>query len=175
MKKPCCPEVIESLIQSNRTEFTEDDRTWLEALEENHLEKLTALDKAIETNAAAPEIKPEPLTKEQAIEVLSDTLKDPKKFLGMFPEDIREKMNFGFTQYDARRAELIEQINSNETAKAEYPEAKLNAMSITDLESLAKVVAPVDYSGVGAGGGSLQTNVQEPLLPPGVTVNKDKE
>jgi hypothetical protein len=193
-KKGCCPEKVELLIQSEVMSFDEDQRDWLEGLDEDQVDNLLELEaslvekteqvqgmeakiqeleskvSALETKA---EVKPEEqkapqMNTDQAIKVLKDHLSDPARFLQLLPDETRKQMEHGLRLHKAYREDLISKIQTNAPEDV-YTKDELMVMEDRDLERLNKLVKPkVDYSLFGGKPvQSLESQVS-PLLPPGV-------
>ena len=158
---PCCPEKVELLIQNEQSRFGEDDREWLLTQSEEVLEKLEPV--VIEIPAVVPEVeKGVQMNKEDAIQVLKETLADPEKFLELLPAEQRAQMQHGMKLHKAHRVTAIERIQKE--APDVYSVEELEAMPTDQLEKLARAIkVPVDYSGNG-GNLPVQTNSQEPLM-----------
>lgn len=152
-------EKVVGLVNNERTRFTKSDRSWLLQLNEDQLNALEPIE------APAPEV-----TKEQAIQALSEELGDVDKLKGIVSDDVKSKIEIGLTAYEAEREKLINTIQTN-TSKEDWPEDTLNGLEIDMLRRVAKSVRPTDYSGQGpvhtpqnnSNGGE-----EEVLLPVGV-------
>jgi len=155
---------VVSLINNERTNFSESDRDWLLTLNESQLNKLE------------PKEAPEPeVNKEQAVEALSEELSSYEELLDIVSDDVKEKVELGMKSYNNVREQLIKTIQSN-TSEEDWPEDELQDMETSVLQKLAKTVKPVDYSGQGpTNNGSPQSNGQETetLLPAGVQANQE--
>lgn len=156
--KPCIVTAVNGLISNTASNFSEEDREWLQGLEEGQLKKLMPSEPA-----------PEPqVNKEAAIKVIQDTLKTPADFMGLLPQEMKDQFQSGLRLHKERRTQLVQSIMAN-TAEA-WTEDELNAMPTDMLEKISKSVTPVvDYSANG-GGSHINTNqsTEEALLPPGV-------
>jgi len=185
-KKPCCPEKVELLIQSAHSTFVEGDRAWLEAAEEEFIDRLIGMQKNSEEIAeklAAAEKKTETqetekkdgeteedenvnMNKEQAQAVLAEQLSNPDKFMELLPGEVRDQVEHGLQLHRDYRATLVTQIQANTDA---YTAEELQGMKTPALTKLAKAVKapPVDYSAqVGARPSTNQETTQAPLIPP---------
>ena len=178
----CCPKKVESLIQSNVSTFTEDDREWLSALTEDRIDKMIQADvdletanTEIETNKVAKEKADletnKEVTKKEAIEVLKEDFADSDKFLKLVPASIAEQLKHGLSLHAANRESLITNISG---ASEVYSKEDLEKMDITDLEKLSKFVKPqTNY--VGQGGQTqieTNTNQEEVMLPADVKIKE---
>jgi hypothetical protein len=165
--KPCCPEKVELLIQSEHTKFDEGDREWLLALSEEQLGKLE-VEPPAERNEEEPDLEAAreelmQMSQNQAIKVLEEKFSDPKKAMELFPKEIREQMEHGLQLYKQHRAETIQRITSNTDV---FTEEELKDKPMAELEKLAKAIKPrADYSPMAP---STHSQEQEVLLPLGV-------
>lgn len=146
---PCIEKKVTALIANSQGRFTEeDDREWLQTLEETQLDKLQ-IPAEVKTNKSAEPEKP-------AVSLLTD----------------EQKADLAWAQNErkARKQARIESIQAN-SSKDIWPDAVLNSMPEDHLERLynsTKKEEPVNY--VGMGGGPMKTNAStvEPLAPVGV-------
>lgn len=167
-KKSCCPEKVELLIQSEHSQFVEEDRELLESFDQTMIDKLVA---PVANLEAASEEKTEEkkedvgVNKEEAIKVLQEQLKTPEQFIGILPESMRDMMNEGLKLHQEKRQVLISKIVAHSDA---FTEKELASKDMAELEKIGKLIPEkADYS-VFAGGVKVNTNSEEVLLPPGV-------
>ena len=157
-------DTVVSLINNERTRFTKADRAWLLELNESQLATLDPME--VET----PEVA---VTREQAIEVLSEDFANIDSVKELVSEDVAEKIEIGLTSYNAKREALIKGIQAN-TSTEDWPTETLEAMETENLERIAKSVKVVDYSAQGSTDSvpTPQNNSNgdeiEPLFPMGV-------
>lgn len=120
------------------------------------------------------ELKDKPVKREEALEVLSEDLKDLEKAKSLLSADVVERIEIGLTSYSERKEEYIGTIQAN---TEEFTKEKLGTFDMCTLKSLSKAVAkPVaetqtDYSvnGIVVNG----ADEGEMLLPPGVELSKN--
>jgi hypothetical protein len=143
---PECAKKVNALIANKESKFTEENREWLESLEEALLDKLTPtvveIEKKIEVNTLSEEDK--------------KALADYKK------------------QKEEKRKGLIKSIQDN--VKDVWTEEVLNEMDDDKLERVFKSVkreGVVDYSGNVPSYNSSSTG-EEPLYPTGVKIEEKK-
>lgn len=150
-------EKVVSLVNNERTRFTKSDRDWLLQMNESQLDRLEP------TEAPAPEV-----TREQALQALSEDFSDADKLLEIVDGSVKDKIRNGIKAYEATREKLIKTIQAN-TGDI-WTEEKLKSMDTETLQSLEKSTRKVDYSG--QGGTEVQTNSVEEdddfMLPAGV-------
>lgn len=132
MSKPCCPQKVEELIVNVAAKFTAEDRPWLQSLTEEQLEKVTP--KVIQVNVG----------KEHVSEHLA-TYKSAEEVLELLPTAIRSDISAGLEMHKAKRAELVEKIQTNASSKDVWAKEELEAMETGMLEKLAKTVNPAVY------------------------------
>ncbi len=169
--KPCCPEKVEKIISINST-FTKEDKEWMEKLSEEQLNKIQAL---AESKVEVKEVEVEKeVTKEDALNALSEHLSDPEKFMDLLPKEIQEQLKHGLKLHNDQKMEFIKKITANSEA---WTEDELKAKSFDELQKMASLIKePVDYSVMGVG--NVPTNNEENtdedlLLPVGVQINKE--
>ncbi len=155
--------------------FTEQDKDLLAKATPCQLDRLIAMSEKAskKEEVSAKEATPQ-MNKEQAIEVLKSYMAEPKQFLQLVPKEYKEQMEYGMQLYKENKAKLETYIKENTDV---YTDEEIKAMSFPELQKLAKVIKPkADYSGL-AGGVDVKTNAYEvePLLPPEIQVNINKE
>lgn len=162
---------VEKLIQNEATKFTEDDRVWLSNLSECTLDKMVPEEPAAQPAANA---EPQAPTKDQAVQVLRESLQTPDQFLQMLPADMQDQFRHGLSLHRERRQELIASITANTQA---FTEEELQAKDTAELEKLVSMLpVKVDYSGLGGGAHRPQqfSAPEEVLLPVGVEVQTEQ-
>lgn len=168
VKKPCCPQKVKLLIESEHTPYQETDREFLDSLEEIQINKLVDMEGLL---AKEPEKNdPEPITNEQAIQVLREQLKTPEQFIGLLPAEMQESMRSGLSMHNQKRADLIAKVK----AASKFSEDELKVKTMEELDKIAGMISvPKDYSGMGGGSLFPTTNEEDMLLPPGVGKKKE--
>jgi len=174
-KTPCCLAKVEQLISNEKTPWTDKDKEWLLAQEEDIIDKLIPTEEpAVDETKKQPVVqaKVEPVTAEQAMKVLKDSVSKPDDFFKILPEELRGSMQAGLKLYNEQRARMIKDIMAN--AKDVWTEDELKKMDNNALSKTHKAVVreEYDYSGLGS---AIETNEQEALLPPGVGVEKKED
>lgn len=150
-------EKVVSLVNNERTRFAKSDRDWLLQLNESQLDKLQP------TEAPTPEV-----TREDALQALSEDLSDTDKLLDIVPKETADKLRNGIKAYEDSRNSLIQTIQAN-TGDI-WTKEKLESMDTETLQSLEKSTRKTDYSGQGR---VIQDNSEasaseDMLLPAGV-------
>ena len=148
---PCIEKKVTALIANSQGRLAEDDREWLQTLEEVQLDKLDV--PVVTTNKAA---EPEE--------------KKPATVISALTEDQKADLAWAQSERKARKAARIESIQTN-TSKEAWPDEVLNAMSEDLLERLVnstKKEQPANYAAMG--GGPVRTNASgiKPMAPMGV-------
>lgn len=153
-KTPC---KIDALINNEATQFTEEDREWLESLEDDQLEKLSPVEnektdpppadnkkeKEEDKPAASAEKQDEQkVTAEDIKAVLSNM--EAEEFIGLLPKETGRQMRSGLQMYKSQRDKVIKEITDNSSFTAE----RLDDWSDEDLNDLHKSVVREqhDYS-----------------------------
>jgi len=160
---PCVKKKVDALIANTSVALQEEDREWLESLEEAQLDKLVPKTPAPAVNT----VEPKPITKEQAFATLG--IKNPKEF--------EEQMQFGLNIYNAQRAKLIDSVVAN-TKEGVWSKEELGTMNFETLQKLAKSVtvdeSVVDYSVFGRFTPPKVENTPTvaPMPLPGVTLKQ---
>jgi hypothetical protein len=169
--KKACPDVVNSLIESEFTTFEKSDKEWLSELSEDNINKFRVMEEKIKNKE-----KEKPLTQKKAIETLKQSFKNEDDFVNILPEAYKEQFEFGLQKYKEEKAKLVETITSNSEV---YSEDELDKKDFEELKKLASFVRDNtnDYSAMGAG--NYQTNAggneEEPLLFNGVEEKEGKE
>ena len=161
---------VGDLISNKDTHFAEEDREWLETLEESQLAKLVPKEaKPVEkkdpiVNTEPPKEKTEgevlvkkddegtiringKTVEETVIEILGKE-KDPEVFIDNFmPEGLKGQMKSGLKMYHDNRSKLIKGITEN----SKFEDANLKNWKDDDLQNLydSVVTEAADYSALG--------------------------
>jgi arsenate reductase-like glutaredoxin family protein len=163
-----CPEKVDELIANSATNFTKDDREWLDTLTEDKLDKL--IPKRVRS-VNTPEI-----TVDKAWEVINTNSKGVDDYLKNLPADVKVQVEKGLETYKEEHKKVVKFILDN-TAKEIWEEEELNNMSMEVLKKIQKTIESVDeeeladYSAQSAGGNGQQPKKVKiaPLAPIGVT------
>jgi len=166
--KNASPCAITSLIENEATQWTEDDRKWLETLEGDQLAKFAPkeVEKAVEiTENKATTDKPSKeedksekkdeglalngKTIEETVKGILNAETDPEKAIELMPKALQNQLKAGLKMHQDKRASLINGIVKN----SKFVEANLTGWADEDLENLHESVVPenVDYSANGGG------------------------
>lgn len=164
---PCVEKKVKALIANGQTKWTDSDREWLETLEESQLDKFIpekVEPKEIEVNVAP--------TKEQAIEVLRETLKTTEEFMTFVPDEIKEQMQSGLALHQERRNNMISNVLDN--TKDIWTKEKLEGLDFETLSMVSNSIKPVVNYSAQNSKTEVKVNSVEPMLPAGVKNEEDK-
>jgi len=183
MEDKCCKELVDALIANKAVSFSEDDRKWLETLEEDQLKKLEPV---VDEDAVAKAKKDQELKIQEAIQkgydeaIASGKVKAPKElesepketpteastpdpqtaeeFIENAPEGIRETLQRSYKRDQELKANLVKSLLA--IKRNTFTEEQLNSKTMDELESLAKLAdVPADYSG--KGGAPVENEVKD--------------
>jgi len=145
-QEKCCPEKVAALIANEATAYTDDDREWLESLNEEQLDKM-------ESTAQVSEPEPEP-------KVEADP--DPTghevtlaSYLNEAPPEIRAVLNEGMRAMDEKRQGMMSKILAHEGNS--FSEDQLKSMDTEMLDGIVSLI-PKDKTGSNFLGANPQNN-----------------
>lgn len=164
--------IIDALIANAGTQWNEEDRAVLEAMDDATLNKLVPVE--IENNEDDEDGSD--TAEEQVSGVTNETPapKTPvnlKEFLSQAPPEIRNVLTNSLKTYDATKTRLINTIMANSRNK--FTEKQLKAKDVDELTMLAELAAPEEDedTGIVTYEGLQETvrvaNDEEPLSLPG--------
>lgn len=185
--KPCCPKRVAALIDNEATPYTEQDREWLESLNEDQLGKIEVLAQAAEPEPAGGDSAGDSVdnatagtgegvtpNQDGSVDSGGNSLAD---YINSAPPEIRAVLNAGLRQLDRWRKEKIQTILGNESNQ--FTEDELKVMQDEVLEKLAVMAEATktastptvpNYAGQVGGTVQVNTDVQEEAYVP-VTIN----
>jgi len=167
---PCVKKKVNALIANTQTKFAEEDREWLENLEEFQLDSMVP-------NEVAPKEVEKEITHDMAVNALG--LKEQEDYLKLMPESMQASVRSALTLHETHKKDLVAGIIAN-TEKDTWTEDELNAMEVNQLEKLAKTAKiPAqtqqfqgNFAAMGAGTGTqIKTNGADgvpPMAPAGI-------
>jgi hypothetical protein len=159
-KTPCCPGKVTLLLQGKGSPFQEQDRAWLETLEEPQIDKLVAMSQTQVVD------EPRAMTREEAVVVLQEQLAEPSKFMKLLPPDVREQIQHGMALHKAEKDRLITHIAAHSNR---YSAEKLASKTIEELQDLVSLIPDaVDYTVNGIVDNAASQSEDNLLLPPGI-------
>lgn len=172
-------ELAGQLIANSAAPFQESHRASLEALGEAALrslaEKYTAAAPAAEPSTAPAPATPPAEPSQPATAALSALT--PEQFLAMAPPEVRQLVAAAQAATQARRTTVLAALQG----KTAFPQARLEAMEVADLEALAQTlrVSPahtIDYSLAGVAPAPAQLAASDAavyLTPPNGWAKKE--
>lgn len=169
--KPCCPEKVSEIISNEHTAFTEADKEFLSNLSEDQLEKIhVTMMNAFKSKKQMDEEEAKKMAEEEA-KKKAPKANTAQEYIAEAPPEIAALLNAGLAQLESKKAELIGSITANSRNK--FTPETLQGMSVDQLDSIAALAAPVDFSVNSAGpGNSNQSPAKEepyiantPLFP----------
>lgn len=139
---------VSALIANEGTKFTDEHKEWLLTLSED---QLGTLEPAPEAEKEEPKEEP----KKAAVTDNSAPKEEPKEpptteqFLASAPPEIQEVLNEGIALRNQQHGSLVSALKANESC--DYTEDELKAMSVVNLEKLAKLANVPSFEGRGGG------------------------
>ena len=158
--------LVNDLIANEGTQYDEDDREWLNTLEEGQLGKMVpkVAEAAPEVKAEVKaEVKPEVKDETAAPAVNAETKAiTTNEYIASAPADIQEILNAGIKMHQARKEALVSGLVANQRCR--FTADQLNAKSIDELESIAAMAPDITFE---AAGPTVTTNeeVEENFTP----------
>lgn len=139
-----CKDKATELIANKNTPYTEDDRSWMESLEVNQLEKLAP--KTVEKEVPAV------VTNAQVIAAFKESMKTPEDFMGIMPEGMRDQFKNGMEMQTNAKGNMVKAIMAN--AEGVWEEAELEAMPSASVTKIYKSLSiEEDDTTIYVGGG----------------------
>lgn len=135
---------ISSLIANQATRFSEDDREFLDGLDEKVLEKMEPVEAApIED----PEAAGAPIV--SIVNNAAPTVPTVEEFLATAPADVRSVLNQGLALQKQQRMDLTKAIKSNSRNK--FSDEQLAGFDLDQLFNMAELAGdlPADFTGNG--------------------------
>lgn len=169
-KKTPCPDKVNALINHELTKYTEEDKEWLQTLEENQLDKMIP-------NEPKKEEKPEEKPQINAEEVLKTLSWDEIK--KKMPEKERDQYDSAIKLHNEARGKMIKSILDN--TEDVWEEDELKEKGYNDLAKIYKSIGVeeeevVDYSGQSGKKPNINTeSTEDALYPAGIEVKEEKE
>jgi len=184
-------ELIDGLIANEATQFTDDDRDWLDVLHKDQLERLSPVaneggDEPCCPDEVAALIANEnsgwtaddaamlnTLSKSQ-LEKLQPRQEEPKvntvdEFIEAAPAEMQDVLRSGVEMHRSKKSGVIQKILANKRNK--FTEEQLRSKDLGELEAISDLAHTPDYSGRGGDGNEPHVNKEEVLEVP--TINWD--
>ena len=173
-------ELVNALIANEATEYMEDDRESLMAMNEKTLAKLTPVEKKAEKKEVI-ENKETKVEKKEVIDNKEEVIVEKKEekpmtakaYIANAPSEIQEVLTNGLDSFNAEKKRLVNTIVANK--KSAFTEEELNAMNLNSLKKLAQIAAPEKQPRYDAQGDSLDlvdNTEEEPMDVPTMTFDK---
>jgi len=159
-------EKVNGLIANEATNYTEDHREWLMALEETQLETMEPI--VLEP----PEEKPPVVNKEP--DEKPDEEPDPptaEGFIANAPEEIRSVLNEGLHMHREEKSEIIKALVG--LKNCQFSEEELTAKDLPELRKLATFAKVEDFSGRGGPRPAMSDAESNVAVPPLVFEKKE--
>lgn len=134
---------IESLISNEKTNFSEDDKKWLESLEDDQLQKLEPVAEdeqgKEEESSEPPESKVEKDEEEEDLETTVDS------YIAQAPKEVQDYLEQGIKEHKAKREKLIKSLVTNK--KNKFSEEEIREFETETLQNLVSLAGEeADYS-----------------------------
>lgn len=149
-----CPEKVDALIAHKATNYTESDRTWLQELDEDKLDRM--IPRTIRANEEKPEKKE--VSVEEAWKVVQANSKGLDDYLENLPDGVKTEVKKGLEVFKEQREAVVKKIMDN-SGEGVWTEDELGKMDFAVLQKIEKTLSKTsdddkegDYSGQGAGG-----------------------
>ncbi len=175
--------IIDALIANEATQWKEDDREALMAMEEAVLNKLTPV--VNEEQAEVVRKAKEAFDQTQTNEEDSDTENKPmtpKEYIANAPSEIAAVLNQNMATYNAEKAKLIEAITANK--KCSFTKEQLESKEVGELKQIASLAVnkkktstiPTDlnYTGQQETTDNADSEKEEPLELPTMNFEPEK-
>jgi hypothetical protein len=131
---------VNALIENKASNFTEDDREFLEGLDEPTFNKLLPevkkeKEKVIDNSSSKSEVNHEEIAA-TAVKSFFNNIKSSDDFIDLMPEELKNQTKEGLKMYNDRRTTIIKEIAAN----SEFSEEALKDWSMGNLETMHKSV-----------------------------------
>lgn len=131
-EKKCCEQKVIELINNAATNFTMEDKEWLQQLNEEQLKKLLPKEVQIQVNADMVKNYLKDKSLEQVAELLSG--------------DAKKELEISISTYKEKRAGYEALVLNSEKTKNIWSKEEIEAMDFGMLEKLAKTVETAVYT-----------------------------
>jgi len=161
-------ERVDALVANAATQFVEEDRPWLEALDEAQLVKLAPI-----VNAAPAAPVAAPATKELAAEPVVNAAPVAVKavttdeYIAAAPVELRQVLNSSLAMHRQRKDALVIALLANTRNKFTKPQ--LDSKDIDELETIVALSA-TEISYEGAGANLVNNSATDDAIPPAPSI-----
>ena len=165
-------ELIAKLVANEKVNWSEEDKEFLEAFDEEKLQKMLPVQNEEEEPEEEPkdeepkeELKEEPKATEKApVQEDAPVANTAEQYIESAPEGIRDMLKSGLDSYKAERSKIISSITANKACAFTANELeKKDLAELKKLQGLA-VNSKADYSG-NADAPDITHNANEEALP----------
>ena len=183
-KEKGCPEKVTALIANEKSSYTNDDKEWLEGMEEGQLDRLIAnvgitedAEKTLVTMAVEKAFD-EAIHSGEMVKVEKKDSKDEKKpptvddFIANAPAEMQDVLRSGLDMHRDKKTALVKQILTNEQNK--FTQVELESKSVGELANIAALIplkkveddGELNYSANSAGdpGASKEEPMKMPVM-----------
>lgn len=167
---PECKAVIDELIANESTNFTEENREFLDEMDLETLKLFRPVQKEEEpaVNEENKKGKEEPAVNEEKKEDTKPLT--AQAYIENAPAEIREVLNSAMNTHQNRKKDLVTQITAN--ARNKFTKEQLTAKPLEELEMLAELAIDVNYEGQGGASHTQNEQKEEPLTIPVIDYSK---
>jgi hypothetical protein len=151
--KPCIKKKVDALIAHESKRWTEEDREFLEGLEEARLDKMTPIVNEVE----------------KIVEKEVEKIVEKEVQVNALTDDDKAALAFGKTQLKEQRETVVKGILAN--TKDVWTEELLKSKDLEDLKrirSSIKKEVVTDYSLLGGQSINVNDSKETPLMPPNI-------
>lgn len=139
-------ELVNGLIANAATQYVEDDREWLSALEEDQLAKMAPAE-ASQTpeEIAAAEATAEATAAAEAAESADTPVVSTEDYIAAAPAEIQAVLNSSVQLHQARKKALVDGLVAN--ARCQFSKESLESKPIDELENISALAGDISYAG----------------------------
>ena len=190
-EKKALAEKVKTLIANEKSSYTNDDKEWLEGMEEGQLDRLIAnvgitedAEKTLVT-AAVEKAFDEAIHSGEMVKIEKKDPEDEKKpptvddFIANAPAEMQDVLRSGLDMHRDKKTALVKQILTNEQNK--FTQAELESKSVGELANIAALIPlkkvddaeELNYAANSAG--DSKASKEEPMEMPTMKVEEGKK
>lgn len=150
--------LVNELIANAGTQYSEEDREWLNTLEDSQLERMAPIEVDTATADADATAKAEAAIAAAAelaanANTDADASNDAKphvttnEYIASAPDEIRQVLESGVHMHRQRKNTLVKALTAN--ARCKFTADQLNAKSVQELENIAAMAPEITFEGAG--------------------------
>jgi len=163
---------VTDLIANEGTQFTDDDKDWLMALEEAQLTKLSPEDEADDTETPAGGAAAADADDDEVLPVAASANMSTEDYIANAPPEIQAVLNASVKTHQARKVALVDTLVGN--TRCRFTKEQLNAKDVDELEQMA-VLAGVESDFTGAAPISVSSEHDDAPPPPPTIFQRKSE